>query len=70
MARYNELHGEVTDLSGIAFTPTHVRKNTLILTCCAVQRPKAQPDGTTLSPLKYKPEASVYKGNLLTHNIW
>ena len=41
---YNELHDGVADLAGKAFTPSHVRNDPLIFTCCTVKRPKAKPD--------------------------
>ena len=39
--RHNELRDGVTDLSGKAFTPNHMRDDLLIFAGCAVKRPKA-----------------------------
>ena len=50
-ARHNELHGVVADLSIKSFTPTHMRDNPLICAGCAVQSPKAHPEGSKPSPL-------------------
>ena len=50
MAPHNELRDGVADLAGKAFTLTHVRDDPLIFAGRAVQRPKAQPAGTTPSP--------------------
>ena len=43
MAHQNELRGRFADLSGKAFTPTHVHADPLIFVGCAVKRPKAKP---------------------------
>ena len=44
-ARHNELRDRVTDLSGNALTPSHVRNDSLIYQGCAVKRAKAKPAG-------------------------
>ena len=50
MERHNKLCDRVADLSGKAFTLTHVRDDPLIFTGCAVLSPKTHPAGTTPSP--------------------
>ena len=47
MARHNKLRDGVAELSVKYVTPTHMRNNPLIFVGCAMQMPKAQPDGTT-----------------------
>ena len=42
-ARHNELRDGVADLSGKAFTPSHVRNDPLIYHGCAVKRTKSTP---------------------------
>ena len=42
-ARHNNLHDGVAELSGKAFTTTHVSEKTLIFAGCAVKRPKGKP---------------------------
>ena len=46
-ARHNALRNRVAELAGKAFTPSHVRDNSLIFTCCSVKRPKENPASTT-----------------------
>ena len=45
-ARHNELRDGVADLSGKAFTPSHVRDDPLIYSVRAVKRTKSTPDGS------------------------
>ena len=45
MARHNELRDRVADLSGKAFTSSHVRNDPLIYSSRAVKRTKAAPSG-------------------------
>ena len=44
-AHHNNLHDGVTDLSGKAFTPVHVRDDSKIFTGCAVRGGKAKAKG-------------------------
>ena len=46
MARHNELRDGVSDLTGKAYTPSHVRDNPLIYSGRAVKRTKATPAGS------------------------
>ena len=46
-ARHNELRDGVADLSGKAFTTSHVRNDPLIFAGCAVTRPKVNTAGTS-----------------------
>ena len=44
-SRHNDLRDRVADLSGKAFTPSHVRNDPLIYQGCAVKRTKSKPAG-------------------------
>ena len=68
--RHNELCDRVADLSGKAFTPTHVHNNLLIFAGRAVQIPKSQPSVTMHYPSKKKPEVMEQKGDLLIRKLW
>ena len=46
-AHHDELRDGVSDLSGKAFTPSHVRDDPLIYSGCAVKRAKATPSGAS-----------------------
>ena len=53
-----------------AFTTTHVHNYPLIFAGRAVQKPKAQLDGTTPYQSKKNPEATEHKGDLLIHDLY
>ena len=57
-AHHNELYDKVADMSGKAFTPTHVCDYPLIFAVSDMHRPKAQPYGPINPPSKKKPEAT------------
>ena len=46
-SHHNELRDGVADLAGKAFTPSHVRDDSLIFAGCAVKRTKAAPAGAS-----------------------
>ena len=72
-ARHNDLRDGVTDLAGKAFTPSHVRNDSLIFTCGAVKRMKENPTRSkdTTVPSDTPPlEATEQKGDLLIHDLW
>ena len=46
-ACHNDLHDGVADLAGKAFTPSHMRDDTLIYSGRAVKRTKDSPDGAS-----------------------
>ena len=61
------------DLSGKAFTPSHVHDNPLIFAGCVVKRPKAKLARTTGTTDRYNappPEAKEQKGDLLIIDPW
>ena len=68
-ARHNELYDGVADLSGKTFTPSHVRKDPLIYSGCAMSRTKPIPAGsnktTPTGETPAAPEATEQKGDLL-----
>ena len=72
-ARHNMLCDGVADLSGKAFTPSHVCNDPLIFAGCAVKRPKSNPARsksktvTSATPLL---EATEKKGELLISVLW
>ena len=73
MARHNELRDGVADLVGKAFTPYHVRDDSLIFVGCAVKRPKANPvssKATTVPSATSPLEATEHKGDLLIRDLW
>ena len=73
MARHNELRDGVADLSGKAFTPSHVHDEPLIFAGCAVKRTKANPDrtkGTTVPDNTPPLEATEQKGDPLICDLW
>ena len=45
-ARQNDLRDGVADLTGKAFTPSHVRDDPLIYSGCAMSRTKPKPSGS------------------------
>ena len=70
--RHNELRDGVTDLSGKAFTPNHMRDDLLIFAGCAVKRPKASParSKATKATSATRPlEATEQKGDLLIRDL-
>ena len=71
-ARHNELLDGVVDLTGRAFTPSHVRNDPLIYQDCAVKRTKSQPDGPrdSTTPGDTQPDATEQKGDLLIQDLW
>ena len=72
-ARHNELRDGVTDLTGKAFTPSHVRSDLLIFAGHAVKRLKAKPAGassTTDRDGEPPEEATEQKGDLLICDLW
>ena len=71
-ARHNELRDGVADLDGKAFTPLHVRNDSLIFTGFAVNRPKDKPAGNSGSIDRDgapPPEATEEKGDLLIRDL-
>ena len=73
MACHNELRDGVIDLTGKAFTPSHVHKDTLIFVGCSVKRTKAKPaeaSGTTDWDGAPPPEVTDQKGDLLIRDLW
>ena len=71
--RYNKIRDGVSDLSGKAFTPSHVRNNPIIYSGCAVKRTKAAPDrarGNRNQSLAQPAEGTEQKGDLLIRNLW
>ena len=56
-ARHNNLRDGVTDLSGKAFTPTHVREKPLIFAGCTVKKTTAKPSTSKTTPPTKKLEA-------------
>ena len=70
--RHNEPRDGVTDLSGKAFTPSHMCNNPLIFAGCTMKRPKAKPAGTSGSTDRDgapPPEATEQKGDLLIRDF-
>ena len=71
--RHKELWDGVSYLDGKAFTPSHVRKNTLIFAGCAVKRTKDKTAGTIGSTNKDGAtplDATEQKGYLLICDHW
>ena len=72
-ARHNKLCDEVADLAGKAFTPSHVRDNSLIYSGRAVKRTKAAPDGANGNSgqsVAQPTEVTEKKGDLLIRDLW
>ena len=71
-AHHNELRDRVADLSGKAFTPSHMRNDPLIYQGCAVKRTKAKPAGPSgiTNTEDTLPEATEKKGDLLLRDLW
>ena len=69
MARYNELYDRVADLTGKAFTPTHVCNNTLIFAGCAMKRAKENPARSKTTPPTLQKEAMEQKDYLLIRDL-
>ena len=70
---HNEIRDGVADLAGKAFTPSHVRKDPLIYSGCAVKRTKAAPagaNGDIVQKIAQPPEVTEQKGNLLIRDLW
>ena len=72
MARHNELRDGVAYLAGKAFTPSHVRNDSLIYQGCAVRRTKAKPAGPSgITDTEDTPTDSTdQKGDLLLRDLW
>ena len=72
MARHNELRDGVADLSGKAFTPSHVHDDPLIYQGCAVKRTKAKPAGPSgiTDTAETPTQATEQKGDLLLQDLW
>ena len=64
-ACHNKLCDRVAEMSGKAFTPTHVPNNPLILAGCAVKRTMAKPSTYKTTPSTNKLEVMEQKGDLL-----
>ena len=72
-ACHNKLHDGVVDLDGKAFTPFHVRDDTLIYSGRAMKRTKAAPagaGGTSNHADVQPPEFTEQKGVLLIQDLW
>ena len=72
-ARHNELRDGVSDLTGKAFTPSHVQNDPLIYSGRAVKRKNTKPAGS--SGNKYHtaappPEFTEQKCDLLIRDLW
>ena len=63
-APLNDLRDRVADLSGKAFTPTHVRDNPLIFAGCAVKRTTENLDTSKTTPSTKNMKATEKKGDL------
>ena len=73
MARHNEIRDGVADLAGKAFTPSHVCKDPLIYSGCAVRRTNptlAVSDKTKPTDQPASPEVTEEKGNLIIRDLW
>ena len=70
MARYNQIHDGVADLSRKVSILMHVHNYPLIYTGISVQRPKAQPVGSKPSPSTHNSEFKEQKGGLLIRDLW
>ena len=70
MVRHNELRDGFADLARKAFTPTHVRDDPLIFTCCAMKRTTAKLAMSKTTPSKKNREAMEHKGDLLIHELF
>ena len=73
MARHNELRDRVADLAGKAFTPSHVRDDSLMYSGRAVERTKARSarsSGTKNHAVASPPEVTEQKGDLLICDLW
>ena len=72
-ARHNKLCEGLSYLDGKAFTPSHVRDDPLVYSCCAVKRTKVTPAGsnkTKTSEHTAAPEVTEQKGDLLIQDLW
>ena len=72
-ARNDELCDMGTDLAGKAFTPSHVRNNSLIFSGWDVKRRKAMPSGdssTTDEDRAPPTEVTDQKGDPLIRDLW
>ena len=58
------------DLSGKAFTPTHVCDNPLIFAGCVVKRPKAKPSRSKATSATSLIESTEHKCELLIRDLW
>ena len=67
---HNELHDGVSDLTGRAFTPSHVRDDLCIHPCSNVWEGKAQPMASPNNNLPVATENSDQKGELIIRDLW
>ena len=73
LACNNELYDGVADLSGKAFTPSHVCDNSLIFAGCSVKRPNkstSRSKAITVTAATTALEATENKGDLLIRGLW
>ena len=73
MARHYEIRDGVVELSGKAFTSSHMRNDPLIFAGRSVKRTKDAPardSGTTDRDGAPLPEITDQKGYLLIHDLW
>ena len=71
--RHNELHDGVAELTGKAFTPSHVRNYPLIFSGSVMKRTKATPVGAsgTIDQTGAPPsEVTEQKEDLLIRDLW
>ena len=72
MARHNELHDRVADLSGKSFTANHVREDPLIFVGCAMKRTRAKParsKNTQTTQSMQNLKATEHKGKILISDL-
>ena len=68
--RHNDIRDKVTNLAGKAFTPSNVRKDTLIHPGCAVQEGNDKPVGKLISNPPVAVENPEHMGDLLIRDLY